>query len=264
MVKHAWIVVWQGLKAAFDLMPDFVALFLTAIGIAAVAMGENIKRLDDYPKWRRSIIIACITFGCLAFISNQIQKGQDKADRAELSRQVKNLADGSANEATSADIHGLSDAISIGFQRLEKAISGSKQVIQIPAKPSIPPAAVPTNAPQSIRFTQKRVPSTDPQNYPYALQIIVQSDVSVTPVGLAFIFTGPISSINFFLAGQPVMMMTQSGVLPENPKVGIVRVGYPALSPDTPLVVTVLSKENVNLMSIEKISAAMGGPINIP
>jgi hypothetical protein len=261
MLKHAWMVIWLALKQAFDLTPDFVALFLTAIGIAVIFMNETLKRLEGRPKWRRGIVTACIVFGSLAFISNQIQKGQDKVEKEELSKQIRILVNGSQTQATSADIRGLSDAISTGFQRLEAAIKGNTPVVAKPAKPEIPPKAPPA-APESIRFTSKRVPSTDPQNNPYALQIIVTSDVSVTPVGLAFTFTGPISSINFFLAGQSAMMMVQNFVVSDNPNVGVVRVGYPPLSPDSPMVLTILSKENVNLISIEKISAAMNGPVH--
>jgi hypothetical protein len=259
MLKHFFLVLWSAIRQVFDLMPDFVALFLTALGIGAVAMGEDIKKLDHHPHWRRGIIVACIVFGALAFISNQIQKGEDKADQVSLRGQIKILVDNSTTQATSADIRGLADAISVGFQRVETAIGGQHAAPS--PHPSKPPTPAPSPAPQGIRFTQKRVPSTDPDNNPFALQVIVQTDASITPVGLKFTFTGPISKINFFIAGQTAMMMVQYFVVQEDPKIGVIRVGYPALSADSPMVVTILSKENVSLVSVDKISAAMNGPI---
>lgn len=246
-------------------MPDFIALFMTALGIGAVVMGEEVKRLDSHPRWRRGIIVVCIAFGVLAFFSNQVQKGDDKANQVAQREQIRILVDqirtlvhNSTTQATSADIRGLSDEISVGFQRMETGITGEHATPS--PHPNRPVVSPPPPAPQGIRFTQKRVPSTDSEN-PYALQIVVQSDTSVTPVGLKFTFTSEISKIDFFMAGQTAMMMVQTFVVQADPKIGVVRVGYPPLSPDTPMVVTVLSKENVNLVSMDKISAAMNGPL---
>jgi hypothetical protein len=265
MLKHVWVVIWGAVRQAFELMPDFVALFLTAVGIAVIFMNETLKRLETRPRWRGFIIACFIIFGSLAFISNQIQKGQDSADKKALSDQIKILVDGSQAEATSADVRSLSSSISIGFERLEAAIKGINPPTPRggPVKPPPTTPQGPPSAPQSIRFTSKRVPSTDPEN-PFGLQIIVQSDASVSPAGFAFLFTGEISKINFFLAGQPFTMMSQSFVLSVKPSVGIVRVGSPALNPDSPMVVTVFSKANVSVVSMTQINGTVNSPFTIP
>jgi hypothetical protein len=257
MLKHVLSVIWSGLVEAFYLLPDFVALFLAAFGIAVIFMSEQLKRLENRPRWRWGIAVTIIVFGCLAFISNQIQKGEDKTNQKALRGQIGTLINNSETQANSGDMKALTDAVSTGFDRLEAAITGSHSAPEkIPSKQgAIQDRRSPS---ESIRFTQKRVPSTDPENNPYALQIIVQTNVTISPVGLAFNFTGPISSIDFFLAGQPVTMMTQTFVS-DDPKIGIVRVGSPALSPDSPMVVNVRSKKNVHLISIDRVSPAMNG-----
>jgi hypothetical protein len=263
MLKHAWLLVWGGVRQAFNLMPDFVALFLTAVGITVIFMKEGLKKLEARPHWRGFIITLFIVFGGLAFISNQIQKGQDSADKKALADQIKILVDGSQSEATSADIRSISGALKAGFDEISRELKSHDQNKSRPENPPKSPEPTPTppTAPQSIRFTQKRVPSTDPNN-PYALQVIIQSDTSVTPVGLALHFSGPIIGIRFFVAGQPVLMMTQSFVNPNDPTIGVIRFGYPALSPDSPIVISVISKAPVSLVSLDKISAAMGAPID--
>jgi hypothetical protein len=95
------------------------------------------------------------------------------------------------------------------------------------------------NAPQSIRFTQKRTPSTD-KDFPFGLQVIVQSDVAVSPISLAIICSSPIGKVNFFIAGQSLYMSVYADVPdPRNhPNIGLVKIGSPALTPASPLLVT--------------------------
>jgi len=271
MWRHVLIV----LRLIFYLITDFVALLLTAAGIAAIFMTEALTALEKKPRWRFAIITACIAFGLLAVVSNQIQKAEDKrtaevirlqtaSDRKALTGQITTLINGSQSQATSADVRSLSDGLSLGFQRLENAIRGASDSIEKAAKKPVAPIvqsaaaaqAASGVAPQSIRFSQKRVPSADPSS-PYGLQVIVQSDVSFSPVGLRLKFTGPIGKIDFFMAGQPMMMMTQNFVT-DNPSEGVVKVGYPALGPESPMVVTILSTTDVKLISIERISGTIG------
>jgi hypothetical protein len=61
-----------------------------------------------------------------------------------------------------------------------------------------------------------------------------------------------------------MMMMSQNFVLPEKPSVGIVRVGSPPLSPDSPMVVTVLSKTNASVISMNKINGTVNTPFSVP
>jgi hypothetical protein len=121
-----------------------------------------------------------------------------------------------------------------------------------------PPPAKPVAVPPSITQTSQEVPTTD-GNHVY--QVTLQSNTSITPVGLLLTFNGSIETVNFHLSGNPVMMMSQGFVDDRDPRTVVVRFAFPALSPESPLIVTVESKETVSLISVQRISAAMNGSI---
>jgi hypothetical protein len=249
-----------GFKQAFLFLPDIVALVLAAVALALIFWTEVPKWLDNHRFWRWIVITACIGLGIGAFFANQLQKSIDTTDKRELRDQINILIKNSQTQATGDEVATVGSALTLGVQRLEDDIKRKNAESGKPTKPlpqdhtQAQPSPQP---PEVIRSTQKRVPSADP-NSPFGLQVIITSDVSYSPVELKLTFSGPIDKISFFMAGSPVMQMFQSFISPEDPNIGIVRIGYPPLSPETPMVVNVLSHTDVKLVSIEKASNILG------
>lgn len=105
----------------------------------------------------------------------------------------------------------------------------------------------------NLRGVTKRVASDD-ATLPYAMDITFQTDVDVQPVAFAIECSGPIGKI--FLASHiPVMMSSFFGVLHpvDHPNVGTVQFAFPALTANAPLVVRVLSENDIVVRQILKI-----------
>jgi hypothetical protein len=137
-----------------------------------------------------------------------------------------------------------------GFATVIAAIKGAKAPSKITPQnvgPQLPPALV-----QNLTFTQRKAPSNDPA-LPYGLQIIIQSNITIQPVGFAFVCTGEVGKLNFFIAGQGAYMNVQTGIAGEKNTVGFVKFSFPPLTPETPLVVTLLSKGDIRVTEVQQI-----------
>jgi hypothetical protein len=161
------------------------------------------------------VIASCILFGGLAFLANQFQKSEDSNERAGLRSQIEILIKNSQTQATGEEVATVGNALALGIHQLEGDIkTGSSSIPKTPTAAVQPQA--PTTAPEAIRWTQKRVPSADPENKS-GLHVIITSDTNISPVGLKLKFSAPISNLTFFMAGQPVMQLFQSFVSPDDP-----------------------------------------------
>jgi len=118
-------------------------------------------------------------------------------------------------------------------------------------KQSETPAPAPAIV-EHIRYTSRRAPS-DKQELPFALQVIIQTDTSITPVALAIECDGEIGDVRFFVAGGGVYMNTYSGVPGPRNDVAVVRFSFPTLTPEAPLVITLLSKTDIKVKQIARL-----------
>ena len=243
------------LRAIFYLLPDLAGILLAALSLAVIFMSEAIQKLEKPNlKWLRWTLATIFIFvGVGGVISNSMQKSEDKAkaegDRQTLIGQVGQLISASQIQATSDDIHKLGAQITDGFAAVIAAIKGvkapPKTVQQLSVSPQLPPALV-----QKLTVTQRRAPSSNP-SLPYALQVIIQTNINIQPLGFEFVCDGPVGGIDFFIAGQIVYQMKETGV---KGNIAYFKLGYPPLRPETPLVVTLLSKENIRVVEIRQLN----------
>lgn len=125
-------------------------------------------------------------------------------------------------------------------------------VAQHPSKPFIetltPPKDVspesnqgsPAQPVAGVSFVQRDVVSTNPAE-PYETQVIIQTTQTINNASFGIETDGDIDAGNFFVTGQPVMMNEEFGVI-KNRRGVFLRFGYPAFSPDSPIVVTLHGK----------------------
>jgi hypothetical protein len=260
--------IFKFLRPAFNLLPDiaaiFLALFLAALGIALFVVPEKLKKLEDHPKLRFAValglVIIALLVGVGGVISSFVQKAEQKGilekekeeariERVELRKQVSTLINSAQFQATSDDIKNLGSQMKTGFDRVASAIEGKK--ISTPEPKPEPEKLTPTI--ENTRLVQKSVPSDDPQ-LPYGLQIIIQSNIVIQPVAFAFECDGEVGKVNFFIAGQGVYMNIMTGVARDNKNIAIVRFSFPSLTPESPLVVTLLSKTQIKVIKAYKLN----------
>lgn len=117
-----------------------------------------------------------------------------------------------------------------------------------PTKPITKPPEKPPAILEHIRYSERRVPSTQPAA-PYGLQVIIQTDVTVQHPEIEVDFDGPISNGNFFLAGHAVMMDVSTTISADR-KSFTVSFGFPDWTPDAPVVITVTSAQAVSVVAV--------------
>jgi hypothetical protein len=85
------------------------------------------------------------------------------------------------------------------------------------------------------------------------LQVILQTDVQQQPTAFIIECDGEITAGEFFMAGQAVMMGVAYGVQPDKKRFYL-RVSFPPFTPQSPIVVTLLSKSAVRVTRVERAS----------
>jgi len=143
--------------------------------------------------------------------------------------------------ATRDDIASLSAGMKDGFTEVLEAIKG------VHARVNKPPEEVPPAVVRHLRFTEKRIASNSDKS-PYALQVTIQTDVTMQPVSLRVRFDGDIDDAKFFEAGQAVYMNVRTSTQGNTFAFSF---GFPPFPPESPIVVTVLSKSPVRVTQID-------------
>jgi len=164
----------------------------------------------------------------------------------QLKEQGQSLLNTVKLQATLDDIKGIEAAISDGFAHLEAVIKGKRVPPQQP-KQQLPPPVV-----EHIRFVQRRTASTR-DDAPYGIQVFIQADTTIQPVALKINCDQPILDGKFFIAGQAVYITAADGYSDDH-KSYLFSFRNPPLTPESPLVVTLLSKEDIRVISIERIA----------
>ena len=199
---------------------------------------------------RLIIAFVCFFIAWAAIVSNHLQRMSDDKDRTATREQIGQLIAAAQIQATSDDVKKLDIHIEEEFANVVAAIKGAKPEVhppQVAAGPQLPPALV-----QHLTFTQRRAPSSDP-SLPYGLQVIIQTDINIQPVGFAFVCTGMVGDVKFFIAGQGAYLSVTTGISGEKKNIAFVKFAFPPLTPETPLVVTLLSKEDIRVTEVQQI-----------
>lgn len=135
--------------------------------------------------------------------------------------------------------------------KLEDAIHKKSIEVRIPNLKVIQPQAEPPIV-EGLRYTQRRVASPKTEA-PYALEITIQASATIQPVGLLIECDGPIQEGSFHVVGQGIYTMTSSGVVENNPNQFFLKFSSPPLTPQTPLVVKLLSKSAIRVEQIRRV-----------
>jgi hypothetical protein len=238
------------LRPVFNLLPGVAGYFLAMAGVALLFMTEELKKLEGHRKIRLAFATLVFAVGLGAVISDSAQKASDKAEaqseRDALMKQISTLIASAQVQATGDDITKLGTIVMSGLDKVISSLHGEKQVKETSKQvPSEKFKSVPTV--ESTTLVQRPTTSDDPQ-LPYGLQVIVQSNTTIDPVAMGFECDGEVGKVNFFIAGQGAYLNVQAGPADQNKNIAIVRFSFPPLKPETPMVVTVLSKSQIRVI----------------
>lgn len=217
------------------------------VGLLAILLAvfpSTVAGLEKKSVWRILFPFIVGVIAITGFISSQ-------SSETALRGQIDTLYRNSTGEATKSDLTNLTSAMNRGFDRIVNAIASSsekRRAATVTAKPKAEIPAPPLPAPPHITFTQARGVSTDPA-FKFALQVTVQSDQQV-PVAFGIECTGNVGKVTAFLVGQAVYFNTLFG---QRGNEAIVKFSYPALNPQAPLVVTILSTEDIRVKGINAL-----------
>jgi len=226
---------------------DLAALILTIVAVLLAMIPGRVAKLEEHPRW--GLFWKYGATGILGLIG-VTGAMQGILNNDALRHQIALLSSSTIISATKDDVKSLTNHIDDGFNRVLNAITelcGKK-----PVQPTKPPKEVPPPAiVEHLAHTERRVASDKP-DLPYALQIVLQTDQVRSNPGLEIDFDGVIGDGNFFVAGQAVMMAVQYG-LTQDRKGFILRFGYPSWTPESPIVVTIYSKDAVQVTAIKNL-----------
>lgn len=115
-----------------------------------------------------------------------------------------------------------------------------------PEKPAqqLPPPVV-----NEIRFTERRTDSPK-KEVPYALQVIIQTSVTIQPAAFRIECDGEIADGSFFVSGQPVLMNVRTT---QDANTFSLSFGLPAFTPESSIVATLLSKSPIRVKRVTRL-----------
>jgi hypothetical protein len=256
VVAAAGLAVWHWRGPIISSLSDVSNLLLLAFGLYLAMRPGRAAQIEGSRNLRRFLGGVLIVVGTVGLVSGYYDK---KKTRDVLNQ----LVAASATQATKEDVQSLKNEVGLlrgdtkaGFANVVDAINrlGDRLVgksfaptpkpeIKEPQPSFIPPII------EHIRFTQKRVPvpSGGPQ---FGTQVIVQTDVASQPTTIRLEANGNIEKANFFIVGQPVMMNVRT-VIDHN--VFTLSFGYPAFTPESPVVITLLSNSDITITKVERM-----------
>ncbi|MGA2465468.1 MAG: hypothetical protein ABSH06_14070 [Thermodesulfobacteriota bacterium] len=267
-----WTASRYYIRAYFS---DIVALVLVLAGVLYAMMPKKAAEAER-KGWHVIIGALLIVLGLAGFIYGLI-------DKKENARNMRDLLDRSKIQATTQDINNLRQNIVNDLKQsitndlrqdlnnLTNEIKAIANFLQTPSKtvkikPSLEAPPVTTTPPtsttaqnkislgpeivQHIQVSQGRTVSNR-DDAPYALQVILQTDVSTQPTAFMIETDGDIEDGRFFLVGQAVMMSVGYGVQPDK-RHFYLGFAFPAFTPPSPIVITLLSKTDIRVIAVRK------------
>jgi hypothetical protein len=242
------------LQSIFYSLPDIAGLLLVLVSLAMIFVPDKLNR---YRKLRWAVVIILLVIGIGGIVSNSKEK-------SELTKRIEILITSAQIQPTGDDIKRLTEVIRTqptgdDVKHLTEAINELKTKMAgivppkvekpppPPQQPQLPPPIV-----EHIKYIQRRAPSNKPE-FPYGLQIIVQTDITLQPVALAIECDGEINEFGFFMGGQMVYMSVYKGIIGSKNNIAILKFAFPPVTPETPLVITILSKTDVRVKGIKRL-----------
>jgi hypothetical protein len=224
-------------------------LIVALLGVILAIIPAKVAELEQHKTfgkvWKWGISGFLVLVGVTGFL-------QGRADKKVFQTQISQLTSQVTIEATKTDIEKLGNKMDEGFGRVVDAIAELRAAIlhKSPPKATTTTVTPPTIVPsvQHLHFSERRVTSDNPAS-PYALQVVIQTDVTVDSPRLLLRFSGAIDEGDFFLAGSALTMMHRTQI--SNPRIAL-RLGFdfPSWKPESPIVVTVKSKQEVHLTEV--------------
>lgn len=135
-------------------------------------------------------------------------------------------------------------------QRLQSANSSRSSATKSPesAIPSTPPPLL-----ANVRIaSQKTIVSTN-RDFPYALEVILQTDTNIEPVAFAIECNGDIGSANAGFTQGGVYSQVKSGTLNNKANMFGFEWESPAFTPDKPIEITIFSKTYIRVTKLERL-----------
>jgi hypothetical protein len=253
----AW-PIWHWRGPLLSSLSDVSNLLLIAAGIWFGMNPAKAQEIELTQTRRRRIIGGVlIVVGIVGLVSGYFDK---KATRLALGQ----LVAASASQATKQDIEvlraevgGLRKDTKAGFGDVVGAINtlGDRLVgktFKPTPKPPVSeeaPKVVPPPAIEHILYTQKDVPV--PEGGPkYGKQVVIQTDRLIQPTQIRIIATGKIENANFSVVGLPIVMSYRTIIQSNILTIGFT---YPPFTPESPIVVTLLSNSHIDVASVKLI-----------
>jgi hypothetical protein len=226
---------------------------LAVVGI--VVSIEEIKTKSKLAKavwWGGLLIFGVCTSAIVGWQQSESGK-QAKHDAAEATAPLNSKLDALSAQlrALAASVlRGAPSAPVIKVPSVKPAKDKPLPLVGAPERPheraaEVPPTSAATSVPTAspvagISFVQRDVVSTNPTE-PYETQVIIQTTQTINNASFGIAANGEIDDGRFFVTGQGVMMNVGFGVT-SNKRGFVFRFGYPAFSPDSPIVVTLHAK----------------------
>ena len=243
------------------------------IALLAIVVSVHGGFLSSHDKTHRRLFMAYGVVGLLLIgfqgLLIRSEQTESRSDQAKLRDQITTLVNATRLQATLDDIKGMQTAMGDWFLRLETALYAAHKQ-EPPTRPEPKPKPEPRSEPPSkaepepapreplgpptvehVRITQRRAPSNK-ADAPYGLQVILQTDTTIQPAAFKIDCDGQISEGRFFVAGQAAMMSVAHG-LSEDKKTFQFSFRFPPFTPESPIVVTLLSKTDIRVTKVERI-----------
>ncbi|MFI5110053.1 MAG: hypothetical protein ACHP78_14595 [Terriglobales bacterium] len=215
-------------------------LIVGLVAFLLAMLPSTVLKLEKKPQYKIGIPL----FVGLIAITGYIVSEQGES---ELKHQLQTMYQQVRLVATKDDIANLTAHIDTGFKSVVDAITGICKPSKQPHAPEQAAPLLPLPVPPNTTITQTRALSTDPQ-FRFGLQVTIQSTQSVQ-ASFAIECTGEVGQVTAFMVGQSAYVGRRFG-RGENRNVATVHFDYPPLSPQTPLVVTILSEEDIRVKAV--------------
>ncbi|HEX3431348.1 MAG TPA: hypothetical protein VHT03_10715 [Rhizomicrobium sp.] len=260
-------------------MLDYILIGVSALALALQAVLGVLVSTRPPPLARRIyfeigfVVIAVI--GGLAVVIGAV-RGLDSQSHLQNTVEDVRGTQGTlltSNTNMSATIRGMADELRLVRAQVDKMVNQQIAGASPPAPVVPPPKRVLVRArraapqagqppqtgqqeaqnPQSahIQFVQRNIVSTSPDT-PYEAQVIIQTDQPINSAAFAIICDNELEKGEFFVTGQGVMMNVMYGVS-QNKKAFILKFGFPAFTPDAPIVATLYSKHPIHVLEVRDI-----------
>lgn len=239
-------------KAIFYALPGIVAFVVAALSLAVVYMEELQVRLREQHRFRWIVAIALVVMGVGAFLSDAVQKANDRADRQkaveDTAKRVAKETTENVTEAMGKQYGGLVTSLNAQVGDLKaQLLDQSKRVKEIGESNIVTgkkPITVNVANPEALvkgepgpEFHATEVPvDPDPKYGKHATRILLTTNKTMNGAQVAIHCA---HKINHGFAGMPgagVMLVAGQEVV--NGQTFVVRITSPNWSPTFPMLIT--------------------------